>query len=103
MPSSKAYIGVNDIRNERLLKPQYERWGWLIYWLKELIKWVTIFNLFIGLINLLPIFITDGARMLQTALLKMMSNKQRALMIWKVVNLLFGMLFVIGIAGTYLF
>ncbi len=100
---SKAYIGVNDIRNERLLKPQYERWGWLIYWLKELIKWVTIFNLFIGLINLLPIFITDGARMLQTALLKMMSNKQRALMIWKVVNLLFGMLFVIGIAGTYLF
>ncbi|MFT4312098.1 MAG: site-2 protease family protein [Candidatus Woesearchaeota archaeon] len=59
----RAYLGIIGIHtrydysqdfSENLHKP-YE-------WIKELIKWLFIFNLGIGLINLMPLYITDGGQ-----------------------------------------
>ena len=66
-------------------------WSYLYYYL----------CFFIGLTNLLPIFITDGARMLQVALEDTISNKKRADLIWKVINWMFFALIVIGLLSTY--
>ncbi len=86
--SSKGYLGVYP-KNER--KPKYSSIaGQIMYsslkWLDELFFWVWFISLNIGLINLYPIFITDGARMLKVSLDKLMKNKSFAKKLWGGIN-----------------
>ncbi|MEM3370617.1 MAG: site-2 protease family protein [Candidatus Woesearchaeota archaeon] len=94
---NRAYLGIQNIKNIREVNPKYKGIYPAYSWLKELIRWIFLFNLFIGLTNLLPIFVTDGARILQVALLDIYSNKKRADKIWKVINLAFLLLVIMGL------
>jgi len=100
--SEKAFIGVSNIKNEAKVKKEYERFGGIFFWLKGLFKWLYLLNLLIGLVNLLPIYITDGAKMLFVALQDIIKDKKRALKIWSVINLMFVLLVLIGTSATYL-
>jgi len=99
--NGRAYIGVENLRNVRAVAPEYRSAYPVFAWFKGLFKWLFLLNFFIGLTNLLPIFITDGARMLQVALEDTISNKKRADLIWKVINWMFFALIVIGLLSTY--
>lgn len=94
-------IGVKNIKNEVRVKEKYKFWSSIFFWIKSFLKWLGLFNLFIGLANLLPLGIVDGGRMLQIALHKM-TNKKRAKKIFLIITmfLLFSLLF--GLIVQYL-
>jgi hypothetical protein len=86
---SKGYLGVFVLGEDTHLKNEntfttifYE----IIKWLLSLSVWTAFISFNIGLINLLPIFITDGARMLKVAMERIFKNKKRAVSIWMGIN-----------------
>lgn len=100
--AEKPFIGITNIKDEYKVKEKNKNIAPVFNWFKDLVYWLFLLNFFIGLINLLPIFITDGARMLQIALSKVIHKKENALKIWKLVNILFLLLIFIGLLGNYL-
>jgi membrane-associated protease RseP (regulator of RpoE activity) len=99
---NKAFVGVYNMKNERKVKPEFSEVKVPYYWLRGLFRWLFLLNYFIGLINLFPIFITDGARILRVAMIRTIKNKVRAAKLWSFVNMLFLFLLLVGIAATYL-
>ena len=95
--SPKGYFGMAGINNERRIIPKYSPIAGSFYWFKGLIKWLFIFNFFIGLMNLLPIFITDGGRMLALALKTTIKDEKKAMK----VNTFIGLLFVFTLLGAF--
>jgi len=86
---SQGYLGVwllgdnNELRNENVFTIVSFK---VIRWISQLLGWLAFLSLNIGLINLLPIFITDGARMLKVAVERIVKNKKRSLSIWMGIN-----------------
>lgn len=109
---SLAYIGVyiKGIElsgNTPLLDILYK----ILRWFSELFFWISFISINIGLINLYPIYITDGARMLKIVLEDKMKDKKKALEYWVKANnlailILVGIIFIqlgsfiIGIIGS---
>lgn len=86
---SKPYLGVKII--EQVRKPKEMNifllgMYYVFEWFRELMFWVFFFSFNIGLINLFPIFITDGARMLKVNFEKLVGEKERALRLWVQMN-----------------
>ncbi len=75
---SRAVIGVIGLYNERDYKDGYSTQGSIFWWFMELVRWLFLFNLFIGLTNLLPLFITDGGQIVQTMSNQFIKNKKVA-------------------------
>jgi len=84
-----GFIGISGIRNERRINDNYKSIGGIFFWLKGLIKWLYLINLVIGLMNLLPLMITDGGRMLKTALEKIFNNSKKADKVWVFIGVIF--------------
>ncbi len=97
-----GFIGVTNIKNKRLPKEGFEKIFNIFNWFKGLFIWFWILNISIGLINLLPVYITDGAKMLLIALQDSIKDKKKALKIWGMINSLFVFLVIVGIVTTYL-
>lgn len=87
--SSQGYLGVwiigdnlklknNSILNQILFN--------IIKWISQLFGWLGFLSLNIGLINLLPIFITDGARMLKVFFDRVIPNKDKSKSAWIFIN-----------------
>ncbi|MEK6916780.1 MAG: site-2 protease family protein [Nanoarchaeota archaeon] len=89
--SSKAYIGIWIYGEDRVLKNNTSVQK-IVYavlqWLFELLKWTGFLSINIGLINLFPIFITDGARMLKLNFEKLFKKKEQVIKYWTSVNML---------------
>ena len=100
--SQRGFIGISNTKNEARVKEEYKSFAGTFFWIKDLLKWMYMLNLLIGLVNLLPIFITDGAKMLYTAIESIVKNKKKALSLWSAINLLFVLLIIIGTSATYL-
>jgi membrane-associated protease RseP (regulator of RpoE activity) len=87
--NESAYFGIYILsdflkpKNNLIAKPLFLILGWF----KELLSWLFIISIGVALINLFPLFITDGARMLRTTLLKIMKDKNKALFIWSKINI----------------
>ena len=90
------------LKNERVVKEGYETKMPIYSWFKGLLRWLFLLNFFIGLANLLLIFITDGARMLQTFMSKMIKDQKKAIKVWYVINAGFAFMLIIGLFATYL-
>ena len=58
----------------------------VLLWFLELFQWTAFISINIGLINLFPIFITDGAQMLKLNFEKFIKDKKKAFEYWKSVN-----------------
>ncbi len=67
--------------------------NFVILWFKDLIYWLALLNLGVGLFNLVPIGPIDGGRMFQIALEKFMKQK-KAVKIWKAVS--YGLLVIVA-------
>jgi len=88
---SKAYIGIWLLDENRLLKKD-DFLNKILYkimmWVIELLQWTGFISINIGLINLFPIFITDGARMLKIALDSIFKNdEKKSQAVWKNLNI----------------
>jgi len=86
---SKGYLGVWVIREKIELRSDNAADKILfsvLRWLIQFFGWLGFLSLNIGLINLLPVFITDGARMLKIFIEKMVKDKSRSLSIWLFFN-----------------
>ncbi|MBS3166730.1 site-2 protease family protein [Candidatus Woesearchaeota archaeon] len=64
-------------------------------WTKLLFLWMTLINLFVGLMNLLPIFITDGGKMIQSLALLITKHPRHSKRIWLWINSFFLLLMAI--------
>ncbi len=99
---SKGLIGIGGkFQNERRIKKEFENIKAPYYWVKGLIRWLFLLNFFIGLINLLPLMITDGGRMLKVALNKLIINKKKANKIWTYVGMIFIFTLLFALAVSY--
>jgi len=81
----KGYLGINL---ESSTKSQ------IFSWFHLLIFWIVQLSLAIGLINLLPVVITDGGMMLTVGLSMIIKNKKVAERLSKTINMFFLMILV---------
>jgi membrane-associated protease RseP (regulator of RpoE activity) len=86
---SQGYLGVwivgnnLELRNDNLLNQTLFN---IVKWFSQLFGWLAFLSLNIGLINLLPIFITDGARMLKVFFSRIIKDKNRSISVWLFFN-----------------
>jgi hypothetical protein len=83
---SKGYMGVLVYNTKMVAKQGMDIWYAILNWLHDLIFWIYFISLNIGLINLYPIFITDGALMLKVSISKIVKDQKKAFKIWKHIN-----------------
>ena len=82
---SQGYLGVwimgenLKLRNDNALNQIL--FG-IVKWFGQLFGWLAFLSLNIGLINLLPIFVTDGARMLKIFFSRIIPDKDKSTSIW---------------------
>jgi len=85
---SQGYLGIWILGNKLKLKnesPLTKIAFESVKWILSLLGWTAFLSLNIALINLFPIFITDGARMLKVALDRFF-NKKLSMAIWSNIN-----------------
>ena len=87
--ASRGYIGIKFLKV--IEKPKFNTLGYriayrILNWLSDLFFWLYFISLNLGLINLFPIFITDGARIIQSIMLKYFKDEKRAIKWWKLAN-----------------
>ncbi|OVE74675.1 hypothetical protein BVX95_01505, partial [archaeon D22] len=84
---SKGYMGIY-IKGPKTegTTPVMEGLRLLVRWIGQLLFWTAFLSINVGLFNLFPIFITDGARILKATLESRMKNKKRAEKIWFEIN-----------------
>ncbi len=99
----QGYIGILDIRNERRINEKQKAFGGVFFWLRGLIKWFYFLNLIIGLMNLLPLMVTDGGRMLKTALEKIFTDSKKANKAWVFIGAIFIFTLLFALAVRYSF
>jgi|TARA_Y100000310_G_scaffold76158_1_gene72577 membrane-associated protease RseP (regulator of RpoE activity) len=86
---SQGYLGVwimgerSELRNENILNQILLN---ILNWFRQMFGWLAFLSLNIGLINLLPIFITDGARMLKVFFERIIPNKDKSISVWLLIN-----------------
>lgn len=89
---NKAYMGINAVQKFEIKDDIQEKYGNFLpifEWIFGLGQILVVFNIGIGLINLFPIFITDGARMLEAVAENKCKDKKRAKKIHIWINLTF--------------
>ncbi len=94
--ASLGQFGIDLYQETALKNPSGINTAWhaVLLWIRELLFWLFLIGLNIGLINFLPIFITDGARMLQISLNRMIKDQEKAKKTWLFINRL-GLLIII--------
>ncbi|MBD3259198.1 hypothetical protein GF371_01045 [Candidatus Woesearchaeota archaeon] len=95
----KAVLGI--LFKEKRQWPS-ERAGTIFSWIKDLIKWTALLNIFVGLANLLPLGPIDGGLILKTLLERLFKDKKKAMRWWAGISIFTLLLLVIGL-GMYLF
>jgi len=86
---SQGYLGVfivgerSELKNDNILNKTLLN---ILNWFRQLFGWLAFLSLNIGLINLLPIFITDGARMLKVLFDRIIPNKDKSISVWLFIN-----------------
>ncbi len=95
---NKGYIGVVGINDEVRAKPNHKLAFRIIDWFIQLLKFLGVLSLGIGIFNLLPLGIVDGGRMLKTALVRSY-GKNKGINIWKNISILTLIILLISLLG----
>ncbi len=87
--ATRGFMGITVI--EVVEKPKYSTIlstiGFHVFrWLSELFFWLYFISLNLGLVNLFPIFITDGARLVQTVTTWLIKDEKKSFAVWKLIN-----------------
>lgn len=77
--SEKAFIGVHNFVNEVTIKEGINKTFYNIYkWIRDLLKWIGQISLAVGLMNLLPMSITDGGQMFNLMFSRIFNDERKA-------------------------
>ncbi|MCW1301077.1 MAG: site-2 protease family protein [Candidatus Nanoarchaeia archaeon] len=96
---SKAYLGVGlseEVGVREDAKAKYGIIGDFILWVYDFLLYSSTLNLLIGVVNLLPLFITDGSRLLYDFLDYLIKHAGVKRMVYNAINLLTVFLFASG-------
>ncbi len=95
--SKKGFLGVNlkPRRDPKVSGPVFNGLLLSITWLKELLYWLFLLSLGLGLANLLPLGPVDGGRMLQLSCRQITGDKKRGDWWWKKISLVTLLLLVV--------
>lgn len=77
----KAHLGVFISSKLGELKEKSKK-VFAFLWFRELLNWIFVFSIGVGLFNLLPLAIVDGGRMLNTGLGYFVKDKEKVHKIW---------------------
>jgi membrane-associated protease RseP (regulator of RpoE activity) len=89
---ASAYLGILLMGENRTPRVLYN----ILSWIFELLWWTQLISFAVGLVNLFPIFITDGARMLKLNCdFVYKKNKKKAENLWKNLSIFALILFLI--------
>lgn len=87
---TRAHIGIQFQQNTEINKQVAARYGNKLpqfpFYLHQLLYWILILNVGIGLINLLPIGPIDGGRMLKAILANKLKNKKLAKKLFSLIS-----------------
>lgn len=98
--SSKGYVGIASFSENLKIKQNFSFLGklpYLVLWFNNLIVWLFIINVGIGLFNLLPLSIVDGGRMFYLLALAVVKDDKKAKKIWNYASLFIFLLILINI------
>ncbi|HLP80277.1 MAG TPA: site-2 protease family protein [Acidobacteriota bacterium] len=76
---SRALIGVAGIVDERVFTKEAAPYQSIFNWFKDLLKYLYLFNLLVGLFNLMPLHITDGGQIIRVMALQTTKTKEQAM------------------------
>jgi len=98
----KGYIGIAGIRKVNLLQEQYKtsRAGVAISFVDQMMRWIGLINLGIGIVNLLPLKPLDGGLMFEEVMEKVYPNRKDQAV--KVMSALMLALLVGSLLGAFL-
>ena len=84
---SRGYMGFMPLPSAKV-KDEFKGNNWVRIgrWMLTLLEYIWLFNIGIGLINLFPIFITDGARMLLAIVQQKFKNAKKAMQVYMFIN-----------------
>lgn len=101
---SLPYLGVTLSQNYKIKESVSNYLGntfpWGIFYIMDLMKWIFILSVGIGLANLLPLGPADGGRIVQTTLDRLLPLS-RSRKIWKTVSLAFIFLLLFNLLFPY--
>lgn len=104
--ASKAYVGIQFKQNIDVKQPIQEKYGkapMILFYLSQLLFWIFALNIGIGLVNLLPLSIMDGGRMLKIVLEKKLNHKKKLLhYLWTFFAALSLFLLLANLIGPYI-
>jgi hypothetical protein len=83
--ASRAYMGVIGPYTKLEYVGFYAQIQELISWFVELLKWLFLFNLLIGLMNLMPLYITDGGQIIKIYAQKFIKHEKLALRTYDII------------------
>ena len=95
---NESYIGIWLIGEDRIKKDDKLSTRILhqvLSWLSELFQWTGFISINIGLINLFPIFITDGAQMLRANFESIFKDEKKGTKVWRDINIVLSLVIVI--------
>ncbi len=102
--TGKPYVGL-QFKSNIVLKPEAEeKFGklpWALVYLIQLLYWLFVLNLGIGIINLLPLGPLDGGKMVKSILDKGL-KKELALKVFSVISMASLFLLLFSLIGPYL-
>ncbi len=100
--SSRAYLGVSFKQNMALKEHIQSRFGnfpWILSYLSQLLYWIVILNIGVGLINLLPLGPVDGGQMIRATILHKFKNKRAAMRLVSFISMFALLLLLLNIIG----
>lgn len=100
--ASLPYLGVVNIQHERRFFN--EKYGAIFVWFRNLVKWLAMLNIFIGIANLLPIGPIDGGQFIKVLLHEVFpSNEKRVQKWWLRISVVTLLLIILGFIGPSVF
>jgi len=103
--STKAHLGIQLKQSIGLaagLEEKYGKFPWIVFYISQLLYWMIVLNIGIGLINLLPLGPIDGGRMMGAIFENKVKNKNLAKKLWHALTIISLALLVFNIIGPYL-
>tara|TARA_Y100000034_G_C6890201_1_gene409386 strand:- start:963 stop:2045 length:1083 start_codon:yes stop_codon:yes gene_type:complete len=94
--SSRGYVGVFlDVVSAEIRSDIW--WASSFFWIQLAVLWIYLINFFVGLFNLLPLFILDGGRMFYTFLSYIFKNNEiRVKKVFNIVNVICVLLIILN-------
>ncbi|MCD6547325.1 MAG: site-2 protease family protein [Nanoarchaeota archaeon] len=100
-----AYIGITVTQQSHISQSAKEKYGILvdiIFWIFDLLRWIAMINLLVGIMNFLPIWVLDGGRIVYDLLSYVIKDVKILRLICNIIFSFYSALLLLNIFGPLL-